>query len=206
MYFLRLLMFYYYVVYSEPIYRYQLRGMFNNEKNKFINNSVRLISDSIILEVITNAKLNITTTLFDFSCNKQIKNKINKIKLDSAKLYLSVNPNLTLDDNRINIYTNQNIQQFTQKCNNNYGSNNLHYPSYLSNQNIITYDEGGVNAIIKNKYPNLYNYDKLIDLYKISEDIIIYKIINRLVMTFIDIDIKYINDNLDCCSYYIVRW
>jgi len=205
MYFLRLLMFVN-VVYSEPIYRYQLRGMFNNEKNKFINNSVRLISDSIISEVITNAKSNITTTIFDFSCNKQIKNRINKIKIAESNLYLSLNPNLTLDDNRIDIYTNQIIQQFTQKCNNNYGSNNLHYPSYLSRQNIITYDEGGVNAIIKNKYPNLYDYDKLLDLYKISENTIIDKIINRLVTTFIDIDIKYINDSLDCCCYYVIRW
>jgi len=195
------------MVYSEPIPKSMLRGLFNDEKNKFIENSVRLISDSISLQIITNAKLNITHTLFDFACNNQKMNKINKLKIEYTNLYISKKNDYIIRDydHKAIEYVNQVIWQFEENCSL-YSQNAVHYPDYLSNQNIMTYDEGGINIIQKNKYSELYNYYTLSKLYKISDDLIIDLIFYRLNKTFIDISIKYINNDLDCCSYYLITW
>ena len=196
------------IVYSEPIYKYQLRGMFNNEKNKFIESSVKIISNSIATHIITNAKSNITHTTFDFSCNNNIQEKINKITIESTNLYLSLYPLMTHDDSSIREYTNKITQQFRQRCtiNHNFDSNNIHYPDYLSNQYIITHDKGGINILTIYKYPKLSEYYTLLNLYNISDDFIINLILNRLKDIFPDINISFINNDLDCCNYYLINY
>jgi hypothetical protein len=191
------------MVYSEPISKFKLRGMFNDEKNKFIENSVNLISDSIISEVITNAKSNINHTMFDFACNLQSIDKMNEYIIKSTKLYLLINSNLTHNDYQIKYYTQQITQEYNQKC---YPNNNIHYPDYLLNQDILAYDEGGINVMIKYKYPELTNYYTLLKLYNIQNDLIINLIMNRLNNTFHDIEYKYINNDLDCCNYYLISY
>jgi hypothetical protein len=49
----------------EPIYKYQLRHMYKNEKNIYINITVGYEVDRIRTIVINNAKQNINTTYFD---------------------------------------------------------------------------------------------------------------------------------------------
>jgi len=194
------------IINSEQFYKSHLRGLFNNEKNNFIESSVKIISDSIISHVIMNAKLNITQTTFDFSCDKHIIDKINKIKKDSTSLYLSLYPYLSHNDNRVIKYTQDITQQFSQKCYINFGSNNIHYPNYLSYQNIMTYDKGGINILSDKLYPRLSNYYTLLNLYNIMDDYIINLIITRLNETFPDITINYIDNDIDCCSYYLITW
>ena len=195
------------MVNSETFSKSMLRGLFNEEKNIFIMRSSDIISESIRYQIIENAKLNISQLLFDFSCEKHIEEKINKIKIESTNLYLSLYPYLKDDDYRVSDYTQERTQQFSQKCysTTTFNSNNIHYPKYLI-QDIATYDEGGVNIIYKHKYPMLSNYYSLLELYNISEDLIINLIIDKLNETFNDISIKYIDDDLDCCSYYLISW
>jgi hypothetical protein len=49
----------------EPIYKYQLKNMYENEKNKFINHTVDNCIHQLYDLVIHNAKQNINTTYFD---------------------------------------------------------------------------------------------------------------------------------------------
>jgi hypothetical protein len=184
-----------------------LRGLFNEEKNNFIESCTEIISGSISEHIIENAKLNITHILFDFSCEKHIEEKINKIRIESTNLYLSLYPYLKHDDYKVIEYTQEITREFSNKCysTTTFNSNNIHYPKYLI-QDIATYDEGGVNIIYKPKYPRLSNYYTLSKLYNISDDLIIKLIIDKLKKTFTDINIEYIDDDLDCCSYYLISW
>lgn len=196
-----------FIVNSKIITKFMLRGIFNEEKNNFINSSVKIISDSIGKQIIENAKSNITQLTFDFSCEKHIEEKINKIRIESTNLYLSLYPYLSPTDYQVSDYTKQITQQFSQKCyyTTTFNSNNIHYPRYLM-QDIVTFDEGGVNIINKPKHPRLSNYYTLSKLYNISDDLIINLIISKISKTFIDINIEYIDDDLDCCSYYLISW
>lgn len=196
-----------FMVSSKIITKFMLRGIFNEEKNNFINSCVKIISDSIGKQIIENAKLNISQLSFDFSCEKHIEEKINKIKIESTNLYLSLYPYLKNDDYRVSEYTQQITQQFSQKCysTTTFNSNNIHYPKYLM-QDILTYDEGSLNIIYKPKYPRVSNYYTLSKLYNISDDLIINLIIIKITNTFTDINIEYIDDDLDCCGYYLISW
>jgi len=196
-----------FIVNSKIITKFMLRGIFNEEKNNFIASCVKIISDSIENQIFENAKLNITQLSFDFSCEKHIEEKINKIKIESTNLYLSLYPYLKNDDYRVSEYTQQITQQFSLKCysTTTFNSNNIHYPKYLI-QDILTYDEGSLNIISKPKYPRLTNYYTLSKLYNISDDLIINLIISKITKTFIDINIEYIDDDLDCCGYYLISW
>jgi len=189
------------IAYSAIISKSDLRNLYHSEKNNFIEYCINIISDSIITEIILNAKSNINQLSFDFSCNNQKVKIINEY----TNVYISENPMLKYDDLQINDFTQQLIKQINNKCSL-FNSTNIHYPYYLSNQNIITYDEGGINIIQKNKYPILNNYYQLLNVYKISDNTIIKLIIERLTNTFSDVEIKYINNNIDCCSYYLISW
>lgn len=49
----------------EPIYKYQLRGMYDTEKYIYINNTINGIVNEIHTDIIQNAKQNINNTYFD---------------------------------------------------------------------------------------------------------------------------------------------
>ena len=70
----------------EPIYKYQLKNMYENEKNKFINETVDDCVHQLYDLVITNAKLNINTTYFDLF-HYYFLNKIQKELDDNILLY-----------------------------------------------------------------------------------------------------------------------
>ena len=61
-----------------PVYTYQLRGMYEKEKNMYFNNTVDAVFNQIHNIIIYNAKQNGNTTYFDFwfsyFLNKQQKN------------------------------------------------------------------------------------------------------------------------------------
>ena len=71
----------------EPIYKYQLKNMYENEKNKIINETVDNCVNQLYNLVITNAKLNINTTYFDLF-HYYFLNKIQK-ELDANGLLYS---------------------------------------------------------------------------------------------------------------------
>ena len=49
-----------------PVYTYQLRGMYEKEKNMYFNNTVDAVFNQVHDIIISNAKQNINTTYFDF--------------------------------------------------------------------------------------------------------------------------------------------
>jgi len=61
-----------------PVYTYQLRGMYENEKNMYFNNTVETVFNQIHTQIIYNAKQNGNTTYFDlwyqYFLNKLQKN------------------------------------------------------------------------------------------------------------------------------------
>ena len=101
----------------EPIYKYQLKNMYENEKNKFINDTVDNCVNQLYNLVISNAKLNINTTYFDLF-HYYFLNKIQK----------------ELDDNRL-LYSFLDDTYEQNRCKNRQKDNVYNIASYLINFN-----------------------------------------------------------------------
>jgi hypothetical protein len=161
----------------EPIYKYQLRHMYKNEINKYINSTVENTVDEIRTQIINNAKQNINTTYFYLFYGYSLKE-------------LEKSSQLEIFQNQNNYGKSDTQQQI--KYNNCLTKQNQQYQQYSQHYNIFDYQS--------------YDYSQLIS-YNIPVKLIISKILNKLRTNFPDSDIvKIVNDKSCSIDTYYIYW
>ena len=160
-----------------PVYKYQLQDMYENEKNMYFNNTVNDVVNQIYTQVISNAKQNINTTYFDlwyqYFFNKQLK-AANLEYYQNQHYFYSVNK--------------KNTQQIRYtECYN-----------YLYNQ----YNK--VNHFPVSSTISYFDQDPL--YYDISIELYISTTLYKISTIFPDCNLVKLHEPQSCTDEYLISW
>jgi hypothetical protein len=161
---------------AEPIYKYQLKGLYEIEKETYFNNTINENFNQISNRIISNAKQNISKTYFDLYPQYFLDKQSYLARLESSQ-------------NSMNPYFNQKHTQQNkyQEC----------YNYNVEHQNQYQYQYQYIH--IPNYNSNYLPYDIPIELY-------ITETINKLSINFPDCNIEIIKESPPCWNIYLISW